>query len=133
MRVIAGLAALLSALCLATGALAHASLVSAEPADGSVVAQAPKTVQLRFNEAVTPAVVSLIDAAGKTRDVTVARRRPIRRDRVAGRPAARARRSSATAWSRRTAIPSAGSLVFSIGVGDRRGGAAERECGSLPS
>src|SRR5213079_1411704 len=29
-----------------------------------------KTLQLRFNEGVTPAVVSLIDAAGKTRDVT---------------------------------------------------------------
>jgi copper transport protein len=70
MRVIAGLAALLVALCLATSALAHATLVSAEPADGSVVAQPPKTLQLRFNEIVTPTVVSLIDAAGKTRDVT---------------------------------------------------------------
>ena len=68
MRLIAGLATLLSVLCLATGASAHATLVSTEPADGSVVAQAPKSVQLRFNEAVTPAVVSVIDAAGKTRD-----------------------------------------------------------------
>jgi copper transport protein len=67
-RVIAGLAALLSALCLATGALAHASLVSAEPSDGSLLTQSPKTVQLRFNEAVTPAVIGLIDAAGKSRD-----------------------------------------------------------------
>ena len=41
------------------------SLVSAEPADGSMLSQAPKTVQLRFNETVAPAVVSLIDAAGK--------------------------------------------------------------------
>src|SRR4029078_270330 len=71
MRVIAGLAALLVSLCLATGALAHAVLVSTEPADGSVLAQSPKTLQLRFSEAVEPAVVSLIDAAGKTRDVTV--------------------------------------------------------------
>lgn len=69
-RVIATLAALLTALCFATGALAHATLVAAEPADGSVVVQPPKTLQLRFNEAVAPAVVSLIDAAGKTRDVT---------------------------------------------------------------
>jgi copper transport protein len=68
MRLIAGLATLLSVLCFATGVSAHASLVSAQPGDGSVLATAPKTVQLRFNEAVTPVVVSLIDAQGKTRD-----------------------------------------------------------------
>ena len=71
MRLAAGIAALLSVLCFATGAFAHATLVAAEPADGSVVAQAPKMVHLRFNEAVTPAVISLIDAEGKSRnDVT---------------------------------------------------------------
>jgi copper transport protein len=72
MRLIAALAVLLSVLCFASGASAHASLVSAEPRDGSVLAQAPKMVQLRFNESVAPAVINLIDAAGKTRDdVTV--------------------------------------------------------------
>ena len=70
-RLIAGLAALLTALCFATGALAHASLVSAEPADGSVLAEAPKAMQLRFNESVAPAVASLIDAGGKAHDVTM--------------------------------------------------------------
>ncbi len=44
------------------------SLVASVPADGSVLAQAPDTVQLRFNEVVTPAVVRLIDAAGRARD-----------------------------------------------------------------
>jgi copper transport protein len=68
MRFAAGIAALLSVFCFATGAFAHATLVSAEPADRSVVAQAPKIAQLRFNEAVTPAAVSLIDAEGTTRD-----------------------------------------------------------------
>jgi copper transport protein len=68
MRLAAGIAALLLVFCFATGAFAHAALVSAEPADGSVVAQAPKTAQLRFNEDVTPASVSLIDAEGMTRD-----------------------------------------------------------------
>lgn len=68
MRLVAGLATLVWIVCLGTGASAHASLVGTEPADGSVLAVAPKTVQLRFNEPVTPAVVSLIDAAGKTRD-----------------------------------------------------------------
>ena len=48
MRVIAGLAALLTALCMATGALAHAALVSTDPADGSILTQSPKTLQLLF-------------------------------------------------------------------------------------
>ena len=68
-RLIAGLAALLTALCLASAAWAHATLVSAEPADGSVLALPPKMVQLHFNESVTPAVVGLIDATGKAREV----------------------------------------------------------------
>ena len=67
-RLIAGLTTLLWIVCNATGASAHASLVATEPADGSVLAAAPKTVQLRFNEPVMPAVISLIDAAGTTRD-----------------------------------------------------------------
>lgn len=68
-RVLAGLAALLSALCIAGTAWAHATLVSSEPADGSVLALPPKMVQLHFNEGVAPAVIGVIDAAGKTRDV----------------------------------------------------------------
>jgi copper transport protein len=68
MRLIAGLVTLLSALCFANGVSAHASLVAMEPADASVVARAPKTVQLRFNEAVTPVVIRLIDAEGRARD-----------------------------------------------------------------
>jgi copper transport protein len=72
MRLIAGLATLLFILCFATGVSAHASLVSAEPADGSVLAVAPRMVELRFNESVTPTVVRLIDATGTTRgDVAV--------------------------------------------------------------
>ena len=68
-RVLAGLAALLSALCIASAAWAHATLVSSEPADGSVLAEPPKMVQLHFNESVAPAVIGVIDAAGKARDV----------------------------------------------------------------
>ena len=72
-RLVAGLATLLWIVCAATHASAHASLVSTEPADGSVLAAAPKSVELRFNEPVMPAVITLIDATGKTRgDVTVA-------------------------------------------------------------
>jgi copper transport protein len=62
----------LSWLCFATGASAHASLVATDPSDGSVVAQAPKMVELRFNESVAPAVVNLIDASGRKRtDIAV--------------------------------------------------------------
>jgi copper transport protein len=68
MRLIAGLATLLLVLCFASAASAHASLVATEPADGSVLAQAPKTVQLHFNEPVTAVVIKLIDAGGITRD-----------------------------------------------------------------
>src|SRR6478735_9839583 len=68
-RVLAGLAALLSVLCIATAAWAHATLVSSEPADGSVLTLPPKMVQLHFNENIAPAVIGVIDAAGKTRDV----------------------------------------------------------------
>ena len=39
-RVLAGLAALLSALCIASAAWAHATLLSSEPADGSVLTHA---------------------------------------------------------------------------------------------
>jgi copper transport protein len=68
-RVLAGLAALLSALCIASAAWAHATLLASEPADGSVLTQPPKMVQLHFNESVAPAVIGLIDAGGKARDV----------------------------------------------------------------
>ena len=68
MRLIAAVAALLLVVCGASGAFAHASLVATEPRDGSMVAQAPKTVRLRFNEPVTPAVIRVIDSDGTTRN-----------------------------------------------------------------
>jgi copper transport protein len=72
MRLIAGVAVLLSALGFATGAFAHASLISTEPSDGSMMSSAPKTVRLRFNEPVAPASIRLIDGEGRTReDVSV--------------------------------------------------------------
>ena len=67
-RIAALLAVLLCGFGCSTSAFAHASLVSTEPRDGSMVAQAPKKVELRFNEPVTPAVIRLIDAGGRTRE-----------------------------------------------------------------
>ena len=116
MRLIAGLATLLSVLCFATGASAHATLVSTDPGDGSILALAPKSVQLRFNEAVTPAVVRVIDAAGTTRDdVTV---------RVAGDtivvtlPDNLPRGTQVVSYrvTSEDGHPVAGSMVFSIGA-----------------
>jgi copper transport protein len=68
MRLVEGLAILLLIVCFTSGAFAHASLVSTEPSDGSMMSQAPKTVRLRFNEPVTPAAIKLIDGEGRTRD-----------------------------------------------------------------
>ncbi len=67
MRVIAGLVTLLLITCFASEALAHASLVSVEPRDGSVLTEAPKRIELRFNESVTAGAINLIDAQGKLR------------------------------------------------------------------
>jgi copper transport protein len=68
MRFVVFVAALLLVVCGTASAFAHASLVATEPRDGSMVAQAPKTVRLRFNEPVTPAVIRVIDAEGTTRN-----------------------------------------------------------------
>ncbi|MCK1390955.1 CopD family protein [Bradyrhizobium sp. 1] len=67
MRLLAGLATLLLVVGFATGASAHAALVAVEPASGSMLASAPKAVELRFNEAVTPGAILLIDGAGRAR------------------------------------------------------------------
>ncbi|SDK12350.1 MULTISPECIES: copper resistance CopC/CopD family protein [Bradyrhizobium] len=114
-RLIAGLAALLVALCFATGAWAHASLVSAEPADGSVLSEAPTTVQLRFNENVAPAVASLIDAAGKAHDVTM---RAVDQSVVIALPEKLPRGTQVLSYRvvSQDGHPVAGSLVFSIGA-----------------
>jgi len=68
MRLLAALATLLLIVGFATGASAHAALVSVEPADGSILKAAPKAAELRFNEAVTPGAILLIDGAGRARD-----------------------------------------------------------------
>ena len=115
-RMIAGLAALLSALCIASGALAHATLLSSEPADGSVLTQPPKTVQLHFNESVTPAVIGLIDAGrqGARRH----RRAPSANPSLIALPDDLPQGTQIVSYRvvSQDGHPVAGSLVFSIGV-----------------
>lgn len=68
MRLLAALATLLLVVGFVTGASAHAALVAVEPASGSMLATAPKAVELRFNEAVTPGAIQLIDGTGRARE-----------------------------------------------------------------
>ena len=68
MRLLAAFATLLFFVGTSTSASAHAALISVEPASGSMLASAPKAVELRFNEAVTPGAIQLIDGAGRARD-----------------------------------------------------------------
>jgi copper transport protein len=68
MRLLAALITLLVLVGTSAGAWAHAALISVEPASGSMLASAPKAVELRFNEAVTPGAIQLIDGAGRARD-----------------------------------------------------------------
>ncbi|UFX41965.1 CopD family protein [Bradyrhizobium sp. 41S5] len=114
-HVVASLAALLLVLCLATSAHAHAVLIAAEPADGSVVTEAPKTVVLRFNEAVAPTAVSLLDAAGRPRDVTI---RAVDQSVMVTLPADLPQGTQVVSYRvvSQDGHPVAGSLLFSIGV-----------------
>ncbi|RXH14413.1 copper resistance CopC/CopD family protein [Bradyrhizobium guangzhouense] len=68
MRLLAALVTLLILVGTTTGASAHAALISVEPASGSILASAPKAVEFRFSEAVTPGAIRLIDGAGRARD-----------------------------------------------------------------
>jgi copper transport protein len=113
--VVTGLVALLVALCFATTADAHAVLISAEPADGSVLTEAPKTVVLRFNEAVAPTAVSVLDAAGKPRDVAT---RAVDQSVMVTLPADLPQGTQVISYRvvSQDGHPVAGSLLFSIGV-----------------
>src|SRR5207249_4495980 len=71
MRRLAPVLALLLLVGSVCDASAHASLASAEPRDGAVVAKAPKKVELHFNESVTAGAVNLIDATGRLRGDTI--------------------------------------------------------------
>ncbi|WGS17108.1 MULTISPECIES: CopD family protein [unclassified Bradyrhizobium] len=115
MRLVARLAALLLAAYLATAAHAHAVLVGTEPADGSVLAAAPKTVVLRFNEAVAPTAVSLLDATGKPRDVAI---QAVDQSVLVTLPADLPQGTQVVSYRvvSQDGHPVAGSLLFSIGV-----------------
>lgn len=49
----------------AEGALAHATLVTSEPADGALLSAPPRSVKLSFSEVVVPLTLRLLDPSGK--------------------------------------------------------------------
>src|SRR5271156_6207613 len=68
--VCAALVAMLAALDPARQALAHASLLSAMPADGVTIVDPPRTFQLDFNEPVSPLVMRLVRPDGRILPLT---------------------------------------------------------------
>jgi copper transport protein len=97
-------------------ALAHATLIATIPADGAVLDASPQTVQLRFNEPVSPLAVHLIDSKGQTRQgvAVTARNETVEvtlpADLPQGTQVLTYRMVSADGH------PIAGSIVFSIGL-----------------
>jgi copper transport protein len=55
-------------------ALAHASLLASNPADGAALATAPATLTLSFNEPVEPIAIRIVDGQGTASEVTQIRR-----------------------------------------------------------
>jgi copper transport protein len=53
-----------------SAALAHASLLASDPADGAALATAPATLTLSFNEPVEPIAIRLVDGQGIASTVT---------------------------------------------------------------
>jgi copper transport protein len=68
-RLLAILAFWLMAFAAVTPAAAHASFISSDPADSSLLKQAPSRITLTFNEPVTIVRLRLFDAAGGSHDL----------------------------------------------------------------
>jgi copper transport protein len=100
---------------LAQPAFGHASLISAVPADGSVLAEKPPAFHLTFNESVSPLVVRLIGPNGDTRTLDVSQ--PIGATLAIPAPATMVRGTHALSWRvvSEDGHPVGGTLIFSIG------------------
>jgi copper transport protein len=59
---------------LPSAAFAHASLIASSPADGALLAHAPATLTLTFNEPVEPLTIRIVDHGGAGASVTRIRR-----------------------------------------------------------
>ncbi len=114
MRLAIRVTALLLTLGFPAAASAHATLVATDPSDNAVVERAPGMVQLRFNEAVAPATVVLIDAEGRTRPVQV---RAVDQSVLVAIPDSLPRGSQIVSYRvvSQDGHPVSGSIMFSIG------------------
>jgi copper transport protein len=98
----------------ASGALAHAVLLTSTPADGSVLKAAPGTLALTFSEPVSPIAMRLVDADGAGSDLEQIRRQDATI--VIATPPIKSG-THALSWRVISADghPTGGSVVFSIG------------------
>lgn len=112
----------LLALACASGALAHASLVSVEPADGSVLTTAPRAFVLRFNEPISPLVLKLVQPDGSSVALPRFMLRGTTLDIAA--PGALGNGTHVLSWRvvSEDGHPVGGSAVFSIGASSAGGG-----------
>ena len=108
--------ALIAAAVIRTDALAHATLISSEPADRVVVARPPAALKLTFNEPVSPLTLRLVGPGGDTTDLTdvAAAGNTL----VAALPEALARGTHLVSWRviSLDGHPVGGALMFSVGA-----------------
>ncbi len=120
LRFLARLALVVVGCAMLTGqCFAHATLIGSEPAEGAIVASAPGTVRLSFNEPVTPLAFKLFDPAGESIDLTPAAQDS---DIVIELPAARGEGTYALSWRVASADghPIGGTATFSVGRASHR-------------
>lgn len=105
-------------------AAAHAALIAAEPADGSVIASGPQSFALTFSEPVSPIILRLVNPDGSRDVLDRYQLRDTRLEIVA--PPALANGTHVLSWRviSEDGHPVGGSLVFSIGAPSVGGAAA---------
>jgi len=114
-RLLLAFCALATALVPGASAWAHATLVLAIPSDGAVLEQSPAKIVLRFNEAITPLIIRLLDPAGHPIDSASVR---AVNDTIEIQPAEALRRGTHTVSYRIISAdghPVGGALTFSVG------------------
>jgi copper transport protein len=99
-------------------ALAHASLLGSEPADGVTVAQPPARLKLTFNEPVSPLIVRLIGPTGAASTPAVT----AENNTLTITPPALARGTHVLSWRVISADghPVGGAVLFSVGAPSER-------------
>lgn len=100
----------------ATGAFAHAALIASVPAAGALLVEAPASLQLRFNEPVSPLQLRLIQPDGSV--VPLEDAQPVNHGLDIKLPPSRQQGAHALSWRVVSADghPVGGTVSFSVGV-----------------